>query len=237
MVIRNLKALRHKLKSINQNYSFGDSHADVFNVLNSLIFPLVNIFNVTWIGGATAQGLRNPNSKTEALKIFKEKILKIEDKQSKLFFLLGEVDTGFVIWYRSQKYGEKVEEQLNNSLDAFLNFIDWVKEQGFSKIFVISVPLPTIQDGQTFGEVANARKEVRASQLERTQLTLKYNSILKTNADSYKYQFISTDEHLLDSTNGLIKEKFLNKDRTNHHLDEKEYAKVLSKELLKHKIL
>lgn len=216
---------------------FGDSHAEVFKKINEKSSLSLTFFDVCWIGGATAQGLRNPKSKTDAISIYKKKIRSIKNKKRKMFFLLGEVDTGFVIWYRSQKYGEQVDSQLQNSLDAFIDFIEWVRKEGFNNLYVLSVPLPTIIDGQDFGEVANARAEVKASQLERTQLTLRYNKKLQESASKIGYKFISTDGYLLNPSTGLIYDKYMNKDKTNHHLDEDEYIKAIHQELLKQKVL
>lgn len=218
-------------------YVFGDSHAEVFYTVNDDFTPFLTQFDVSSVGGATAQGLRNPNSKTDALKTFKEKILSISNKKRKAIFLLGEVDTGFVIWYRSQKYNEPVEIQLQNSISTFFEFLNWTKSVGMNDIYVLSVPLPTIKDGQNFGDVANSRKEIKASQLERTQLTLRYNRMLKENADELGYKFISTDQYLLNDNTGLIRDEFMNKDKTNHHLDDNEYSKVICQELYKQEVL
>lgn len=228
---------RIKRLIIRSVYVFGDSHAEVFKRLNSKEYFRITRFDVCWVGGATAQGLRNPNSKTDALKIYKDKIQSIKKKKSKLIFLLGEVDTGFVIWYRAHKYNENVEVQLQNSLSTFFEFIEWVQNEGFLNLYVMSVPLPTIKDGQNFGDVANARSEIKATQLQRTELTLKYNQLLKENSEKVGYKFISTDKYLMNPETNLIFDKFLNKDRTNHHLDEDQYSEIIYKAILEQKVL
>jgi len=51
----------------------GDSHAQIFMFpLFKIFFPLIK-FDVCSVGGATASGLENPNSKTQAYKNFKKK--------------------------------------------------------------------------------------------------------------------------------------------------------------------
>jgi O-antigen/teichoic acid export membrane protein len=207
-------------------YVFGDSHAKIFSHINA-IHPFSKLyFDVTPVKGATAQGLVNPNSQTNSLQIFKNKINTINNKQSILIFLLGEVDTGFVIWYRAQKYGDSVEVQLERSLANYISFLTETQKCGFQNIFVVSAPLPTIRDNQTWGDIANLRKEVTATQLERTELTLKYNSRLQDLCDTHGIKFVNFDEELLDSTTGLIKDVFLNKDRNNHHLDADQYSAI-----------
>jgi PST family polysaccharide transporter len=207
-------------------YVFGDSHAKIFSHINA-IHPLSKLyFDVTPVKGATAQGLVNPNSKTNSLQIFRNKINTITNKKSILIFLLGEVDTGFVIWYRAQKYGESVEAQLERSLTNYITFLTETQKRGFQNIFVVSAPLPTIRDNQTWGDIANLRKEVTATQLERTELTLRYNSKLRDLCEMHGLKFVNFDEELLDSNTGLIKDVFVNEDLSNHHLDADRYSAV-----------
>ena len=76
----------------------GDSHSNVFNLSKK-------DFLVEFIGGATAQGSVNPNSKTNSLNIFTEKLKTLDlSKISNVIIMLGEVDCGFVIWYRHKKH-------------------------------------------------------------------------------------------------------------------------------------
>ncbi len=83
-------------------YVLGDSHVLVFkHPYFKLNFPFKN-FEICSVMGATASGLYNPQSKTQAYPIFKEKIRSIS-KGKKIIIMLGEVDTGFIIWYRANK--------------------------------------------------------------------------------------------------------------------------------------
>lgn len=69
------------------------------------------------VGGATAVGLRHPTSKTQALVVYREELSQFDSRVIPVF-QLGEVDCGFVIWIRAQRYGESVDEQLETSLRA-----------------------------------------------------------------------------------------------------------------------
>ncbi len=89
----------------------GDSHCDIFRYCNIKQNDIY--FDVHNVGGATAQGSVNPNSNTNALNIFRNKIHKINKTDYKYVIInLGEVDCGFVIWYRKKKYNISTEEQL-----------------------------------------------------------------------------------------------------------------------------
>ena len=77
-------------------FCFGDSHVSVFNYIDDQkVLKNTKIF-VTMVPGATALGMVNPNSKTNALNIFYSNLVDIP-KDSSLLFMLGEVDCGFVI--------------------------------------------------------------------------------------------------------------------------------------------
>lgn len=208
-------------------YVFGDSHVGVFDYLNHK-HPLSKyLFNVVRVDGATAQGIINPNSKTNALEVFSDAIHKIEKKETKLIFLVGEVDTGFVIWFRAQKYNESVESQLTRSINNYFDFLNKVYTWGYKNIYVMSAPLPTIKDYQDWGNVANLRKEVTSTQKERTDLTLQYNALLREHCDKYSITFIDLDTYLLDASSGLLKKKLYNKNINDHHLDNDAYGTLI----------
>ena len=79
----------------------GDSHALVsMSRRFRRYFPLTK-FDVCSVGGATTSGLDNPNSLTAAYEMFSNKLSSVPEN-SIVIVMLGEVDTGFVIWWRSQ---------------------------------------------------------------------------------------------------------------------------------------
>ena len=121
----------------------GDSHSRVFKFLNNKQNEIQ--FDVCEIGGATAQGAVNPNSKTN---IFLNKI-KNSKKADKIIIMLGEVDCGFVIWVRSKRYNISVDEQIENSTNNLFKFIEKILNNFSYKkeeIIVAGAVLPTIKD-------------------------------------------------------------------------------------------
>ena len=208
----------------------GDSHIRVFRYLSKYRCPPNCHFDVVSVVGATAQGAVNPNSKTNALSIFRQRLYNIKSWQY-IFLQLGEVDCGFVIWYRANKYGNSVQSQLNRSIDNYCLFLREVQAKVGDKVFVLSAPLPTIQDNQSWGNVANARKEVNASQRERTNLTMQYNQKLMLKCQSLGINFLDITSEQIDSEKGVIKDKFINHDRLDHHLNNDEYSKLILKKI------
>jgi len=210
-------------------YFMGDSHVNIFNTMakNNMFDDNISI-KTKIVQGATAQGMVNPASKTNALNILNDFIdTNILDKKTKLFFLLGEVDCGFVIWYRAEKHGITIEEQLHTSIDNYFTFLKNTKNKGYNDINVISVSLPTIVDNYDWRDHISFRSEVTANQKARTDLTLHYNKLLEEKCKEHNFNFIDITAEQLDKKTGIIKPKFLNSQKWNHHLKDDEISKII----------
>ncbi len=204
----------------------GDSHAAVFYHWHfDFSFPHY-IFDVCSVGGATVSGLQNPNSKTRAYAIF-EKV--IQQRPANLYItLLGEVDTGFVIWYRAQKYQTSVDEMLELAIRNYEKLIEKLSKLGM--VIVISAPLPTIPDINPCGKVANLRREVKASRRQRTELTLLFNHRVREICDKIGAYFVDLDAESLEE-DGQVKKALLNRNPCDHHYNFGAYADMLIKKL------
>ncbi len=211
-------------------HCLGDSHLRYFMWADKNQIWLNTRFKFFQVPGATAMGMANPNSKTNAMESFVHYISNL-DLPEILLFSLGEVDCGFVIWYRAEKYGETVEEQLDRSLNNYFTFVDRVIEMHAPQIIISSVPLPTIQDGQDWGEVANLRREISASLRERTELTFLYNKRLKEFCQENGHEFLDFTSDTLDPGTGLIADSFLEKNPLDHHLNAIATGKLVARKL------
>jgi len=215
------------LFSLQKCLVLGDSHTEVFtNLRFKKFFPLTK-FVVANVHGATASGLENPNSKTNAYNVFSKK-LKQNKKYKRIILSLGEVDTGFVIWYRANKYGESVDSMLQLALTNYTNLIKEVSIYG--KLLILSTPLPTITDDNDWGEIANLRRQVESSQYERTQLTLKFNKQIELFCIENDFDFINLDQESIGQ-DCIVDVKLLNKNKFDHHYDSIVYCNLLSKHL------
>jgi hypothetical protein len=183
--------------------------------------------------GATASGVLNPNSKTQALAAFTAWLHNARPWQQVLL-QLGEVDCGFLIWHRAQRHGLSIDEQLAHTLDSYVTFIERVAAMGFRRVIVLSAPLPTISDYQDLpewsGEVANLRRQVTASQVDRTNLTLRFNMELRKRCDAIGVVFVDATSGHYDSSIGLVDRRFL-RAYVDQHLATVPYARLISSEL------
>jgi len=227
----------------------GDSHANKFFSSTKLATGaqkqpdrIINAlqpdfrFDTVVCPGATAQGAVNPTSKTKALETFKKKLSKINpDDYDYIAIMLGEVDCGFVIWYRAEKYSISVEEQLNLSVNNLFEFIrnEVLLKFKPKQVIVMGSVLPTIKDDQDWGEVCHLRSSVKATQLERTNLTLRYNCILKEESCKLGYNYIDITDETIDKHTGLIGDKYINSNEFDHHLPFKKTWKFFYTKLIK----
>lgn len=208
------------------NLVLGDSHAAVFKKIN--LQRCRGGIRVVSVSGATASGIKNPNSNTNALEIFKRQIE--SKKWKRILFYLGEVDAGFVIWFRAEKYGLSIEESTQEALKNYLSVISYAKSISNAKIAVISIPWPTIRDGHQMGEVANLRSKVKASHSERKSLTLGFNSVLLESSVTLGFEYINMDKDVCDDNGDLLADLY-NKNPADHHYDYDVFSRIVSMNL------
>lgn len=204
----------------------GDSHAKVFNYLVPLFNDYHFHINISSVEGATISGFSNPNSATNSLEIFNSAI---SEKNWDLYFLLiGEVDIGFIIWYRQIKYNISADVYFETVINNYKQFLDKFQEN--KNICCVSIPLPTISDVNSKGIVANQRSIIDVSQVIRTKKTLEFNLIIKKYCNEKGMNFIDLDKNSI-GPDGLVSPILLNPDVTDHHYNPMVYSELLKPEI------
>ena len=200
----------------------GDSHASVFKqIKNTLVLS---------IPGATNMGIKNPHSKTKARPTIDNFLKKNLKKNDTLIFLMGEVDCGFVIWYRKEKYNDTLDSQFKESINNYFDLILSYKDK-CDNIVVCDVPPPTIRDNaRVIGDVANKRMGIKASQLERTELTKNYNNLISEFCEKNNFTHLKYLKDLLNE-DGIVDKFYMNKNPKDHHLDNDKFSKILKQKL------
>ncbi len=199
-------------------FYLGDSHVRYFK--KAARFGLLAPHSVTGVevGGATAVGMRNPNARTNAIGKFRARVSD-QPRESVVVMHLGEVDCGFVIWYRAEKYSEPIDVQMASSLDAYFEFVDELLDLGFGKIIITGATLPTITDEEQSGDVVIRRSAVSVTQLERTNLTLRYNEQLNTRATERGLPYVDISADVIDPATGVVQSRMRNGNPEDHHMD------------------
>jgi hypothetical protein len=198
--------------------ALGDSHLEALKLAADLGILSVQTSHFSIVPGATVVGLRNPNSSTDAINIFRASLLN-QSTDSHVIIHLGEVDCGFVIWWRAKQYGESIAEQLKESIDAYGQFVNELLEIGFVRICIVGASLPTIRDEVDFGEISNKRAEINIGIGQRTELTFEYNCALSDLARKMGVSYFDITDGVLDRTSNLVHDFFRNQNLWDHHLD------------------
>ena len=204
----------------------GDSHAKIFYHYLFLIgLPRIH-FHVTAKGGATASGLATPTSKTQASQKFRQALDEIP--RDLVIVQLGEVDTGYVIWYRARKHQASVEEMFGLAIQTYSNFL--LEAAATDRVLVVSAPLPTITDDNDWGEVADLRKEVTTSQKQRTDLTLLFNRRMEEFCGDHGIGYLNLDGDCLGG-DGIVHPYYMHANPKDHHYHAGRYVRLLCKRL------
>jgi hypothetical protein len=213
-------------------HCIGDSHIQNFEFLfREYLLPRTDM-RFCIVQGATNMGLANPHSQTQAMPIFKGYLSKIA-RDDRVIFCLGEVDCGFVIWLRADKRETSVQEQLELSLTNYFGLIEaYLKIISPSNVIVCSVSLPTIPDHQLIaGDVANKRLAIRATQKQRTDLTIQYNNRLSKFCGEQGIHYMDLQQKTLNQQTGVVSGDFLNLNPLDHHLEPRKLAPLIVSQL------
>lgn len=205
----------------------GDSHAAVLSEWR----PPGWRFDVTSVGGATASGIRNPNSATEALPRFRARLERIRRFQPAMV-VLGEVDCGYIIWKRATDGGPLLEQVLDDTIKRYTQFLAEVDGSSRAGVLVLSVPLPTLpDDASAWGEVARRRSDIAVPMHERTALTLRFNEMLQAACAAAGYRFVDSTTGQLDGYSGLIRNDLIRHGSGDHHLEDGPFKSLIAEAL------
>ena len=208
-------------------HCLGDSHVQMFDRLQIEGYLPNTRLRVFSLPGATATGMPNPNSRTQAGVKFQNYLRQVPAHHHVLI-CLGEVDCGFVIWHNAQRHALSIDDQLQRAIVNYQALVDPLRRRHEGRIILCAAPLPTIMDGRDWGEVANLRREVTATLAQRTQLTQRFNQRLSDYAQQHHLRYLDLDRDLFDPSQERIADRFLNSDPLDHHLNEEALVPVLA---------
>jgi len=159
---------------------FGDSHARAYNQIVKRRMLRTHL-DVTYVEGATAMGITNPNSRTNALPIFRAIIRRLPSGRP-LLFALGEVDCGFLVWTRGDPMAA-----MHLAVDRYLEFVGECRDR---RVLVSEVVPPTVA-GPT------ELRPLDVSLRDRIELTRAFNERLARDAPAAGVEYLAiglTDE-------------------------------------------
>lgn len=219
-----------KMTGATRIHCLGDSHTKAFHYIANNNLWLNTSFSFCIVSGGTALGLANPQSKTQALSRFRAYLDNIRVRDS-LLFCLGEVDCGYLIWYRAEKYKLSIQTQLHQSLNNYVAFLDEASKKAFGNMIVCSAPLPTILDNQDWGEVAQLRQNIKASLQQRLSLTFEYNEALRDISQQKGWHFLDIASETFDADLQMVKPIYKNPNPLDHHLNPRTTSSLIMPKL------
>jgi hypothetical protein len=209
----------------------GDSHLkSLLPALRPILRTSKVLCRSCIVEGATASGLPNPNSATQAGRKFVEYLQAFTAPADTKLFCLGEVDCGFIIWLRAQRNGTSPISEMRYALEHYEELLKAASAGRPERVLVLSAPLPTIRDNQQWGIVANARRDVRATIIQRTRLTNDFNSELKEICERRGFRGLFVNDKMIDPSTGIVHDKYLNENPLDHHMNPASVAPILISE-------
>lgn len=232
-----LDFIRHPL-GYNVIHCFGDSHTHLFEYIQQHRLMSRTIIRAVKVGGATARGIANSNSSTQSLRIF-QRYIQFVNKKHYILFMLGEIDCGYLAWYRADKYATSIDHQLLESITNYQSYLLKLLDRGYSNLIICSAPLPAILDKENWGDIAEEtlpsiqRQQVKASHRNRTDLTFHYNQLLREFCYEYNIQFLDLEKRTLNLTTKLIDDCYRQDNPSDNHLRNETVVPVIIDELNK----
>jgi len=170
------------------------------------LLPKEHTYEFTTLPGATTHPLDNPNGRRNTIKHFKGELSSI--KPEVLITHVGETDCSFSIWYRHEKYGITIEDQVIESIKGYFDYLKDA-EQIVDNIIVTSVTPPTLPQGVTHPAL-KLRNEVMSPVSNRMALTAIYCEILYGHCVERGYTYVAANQSIVK--HGSVLPEFLGTD-------------------------
>jgi hypothetical protein len=213
----------------------GDSHCGGLEYCfdHGLLAP--HWLNCEIVGGATAYGLRNDHSATQAWQKFGRALHRFSDFDV-VMILLGECDCSYALWKKAERLGVSPDSLIECSMDGIRRLVLKIQNapaSNVSKIILAGALLPTIDDLAAPNQDNVQRREINASQAERTFLVLAYNEKLQQMAAALNIPYFDLTPQIMNANTGLIDQRFVGRTE-DHHVSFPASAHLWCSALLRH---
>lgn len=209
----------------------GDSHLGVFEYIfdHQLLTP--HFINCDVVGGATAYGVLNNHSITKSFVRFTHALQRFQHSDL-VVIMLGEVDCCYLLWKKANGKPESAMALLPKCMEGIQRVINKTNELiPNAEIVLAGAVLPTIKDEQYLSQESVMRREITATQRERTELVLAFNAELHALAKSNECHYLDITAATLDQNTGLLNDDFLLDELIDHHQSQAKTANLWVREL------
>jgi hypothetical protein len=205
-------------------HCLGDSHIEVFWRIK---LPHTH-FRVVSVGGATALGIANPLSQTNALRIFRA-LLKTLSPGAEVVVMLGEVDCACLLFLFAQN-GHDIDQLFDRSLNNLCGFVKEVQAHGH-RVIAIAVPPQIIEDYSDWNNPGSLRLQVRATWEERMKITRLYNERLQIWAAANDCPVVNVESDVIDPLTSRVAVWFRRADPDDIHYADDRLGPLLGQRL------
>ena len=195
---------------------------------NALFMP--RYVKVLDVGDAIAAGMPGTGTKTNSSLPYQELLEEARDAFIVVLYF-GGINCGDDIPHRADNHAASVEAQMQQSVDACFGFVDELIGHGFERIVVTGACLPTTTCSAQDVEIVDSCNEVVTTQWERTDLMLRCNDLIKSQATDRNLRYVDLTSDILDPSTRLVDPYVQNTLSTNHLLHHDRGAEVWSKRL------
>lgn len=197
-------------------YFCGDSHIRTF-----FVDMWGGNYSVNWFSGATAQGLSNVNSSTNAGNIIAKSIIAI--KPNKLYVMFGSVDLDFVLFKKIvDDAGLNIKDYIDYVVDRYVDFLVRLT----TPPVVLGIHLPVTAGDFAYSNIANSTGVdvalIKESMLKmeindamRASYAIAFNDILGARLQQLEIPFFRIDQLMINSS-GLVDSIYVNKPWDHH---------------------
>lgn len=207
----------------------GDSHVNMFTRVNRCGCVPGVYFRISVARGATASGITNPDSRTNADRLFSHWLSRIPGDHP-ILYMLGEVGIEFQTSTEPQADETNHRNAIGRVMKQYCGFLE-CEYSRHPRFIVVSVPLPAVRDDDSGDVMERPFPGLSASQQERASMTLEFNARLREWVQAKGGYFLDLDSELLDSSAGLLRDEFRKPDKVDNHLEPDAFTALLCRRL------
>ncbi|HEX5330355.1 hypothetical protein [Sulfuricurvum sp.] len=234
-IIRQRRMQRNRSNSDTKKkvLAIGDSHIRVFeHHYFKRMFPNTE-YTIVYVPGASASGIRNVNSLSQAYSIFRSALE--EGGYDEIIVTLGEVDAAYAIWKRAETHNVSVNSIVEDVIEKYQEFI--LSLQGYAPTTVLSTPFQTISDCRGCSdETSTVRAGIDIPIRNRTELSVEFNRRIKLFCHENSVNYLDLDSWSLGK-DGIVRSWLIHPNNPcDHHYYRWRYAMMIIIKMLIRKV-
>jgi hypothetical protein len=207
----------------------GDSHVESFRTIRRRrLLPRVWV-DTAIVRAASAMGIANDASHTGALQQFRAVLARVPTSRQ-LIVILGEVDTGRLLWVRAERDGTAVDVQLHRSFTNYTAFLAELLAAG-RPVAVGAIAPQIVHERDLPKSAAWLRRTLTVPLTDRIAVTRSYNALLRAWCAEHGAAFLDWEADSVDPVSGAIRDELRPVHPYDNHPNPATYAPVAARHI------